>query len=184
MYVAMDLWQRNGCEPTRSNVEFLIYLHEADFKKGGKRKIATLDAGAQAAIESVQPFNHDGQSDELWVLHRLDITDKHHVINLSGFALVDTAWQGLEGIDGVEVIRSEVFPGPFKDGPLLVEALIRLPEGADGGEVEVHQNLPAKVAFDKSEVADGLLVVETLREILNYVRAEVLPLLEPFGEAP
>ncbi len=108
----------------------------------------------------------------------------HHVINLSGFALVDTAWQGLEGIDGVEVIRSQVFAGPFKDGTLLVEALIRLPEGADGGEVEVHQNLPAKVAFDKSEVADGLLVVETLREILKYVRSEVLPLLEPFGAAP
>jgi len=180
-YIVSYLWACAGCPPMKSKTAFPVFLDRPDFKESGRRQIAGLPARAQAIIQGLQPYKREKISDKLWILHKLDIIDKHRMINLTGYSLLDTAFFNLEGTATVRILSSEVFPGPFEQDTVLAKAVVEI-IGDGPGEMDVHHDFPAGVAFDQAGPAPGLLVVETLREILDYIRTEVIPPLEPFGE--
>lgn len=174
--------------------EFPIFLHESKYiaadKKGPKRssglyKIRGLDPVAQDKITDLQPFQpcRGSDKDPLWRLQELSNHDKHRMITMGGYWLGDAAELGIKSVANVRVLSSETFPGPFKHDTVLAEAVIEFLNETDSGVMDVNQQFPAEIAFDKTPGVAGLLVVPTLREILGYIRSTVIPKLEPFGES-
>jgi hypothetical protein len=181
-YIVSYLWVCAGRSPMKSKAVFPICLKRSVFERSGRDKISGLPAGAQAVIEGLQPYARDKRSDKLWILHKLDIIDKHRMINLSGYSLPYGVFFDPQGVANVRVIRSDVFPGPFQQGTVLARAVVEV-TGDRPGEMDMADDFAADLAFDEAGPASGLLVVKTIREILDYIRTEVIPPLEPFGES-
>ena len=87
-------------------------------------KIKGMSLEHQAIVESVQPYKHasDGRADTLWLLHHLNIIDKHRVIpacmiypghldvRINGEShSVSLAWENINPQDGTELTS---FPWP------------------------------------------------------------------------
>ena len=67
------------------DIYFPIFLNKKDFDLKKKKILYQLPRSAQIMIERLQPFNRDGsrdigppEEDALYILHQLDILDKHH----------------------------------------------------------------------------------------------------------
>jgi len=192
-YIANQLAYLHSGGDHLQGAEFPIFLHESKYttadKKGprhssGLYKIRGLDPLAQERITDLQPFQacRGGYKDPLWRLQELSNHDKHRMITLGGYFLGDAAELGIKSVANVHVVSSQTFPGPFKHDTVLAEAVIEFLNKSDPGVMDVDQQFPAEIAFDKTPGVDGLLVVPTLREILGYIRSTVIPRLEPFGE--
>ncbi len=161
-----------------AQVEFPIFRDEGEFDRrvfnpARPRRINKIDLAAQAAIRRVQPFTNPGAAlfDPLWVLHRLDIIDKHRQLSILG---------------GRYSLPGNLRPAKMRDDALIFEGRIYVPFG-DGDQIRI-------VGVDKEFVPDikgwlqirwddgpkAMADLDKLIHIHEYVSNRVLPQFEEF----
>jgi hypothetical protein len=76
-YLVYRLWR--GKRTT--SMEFPVFLSAKRYKTASPRKIQLVEPpAAKALINSSQPFNGRRSNDPLWLVHQLDVIDKHRVL--------------------------------------------------------------------------------------------------------
>jgi len=151
------------------------------FKTNSIRKIDGVSAKARRFIERLKPYK--GGNTPLWILHELDVLDKHSgIIPVAAAHLAVTARWAIPGMfaapDG-----SLRIGGPGPDGQPMWTGL-GVPEGARlvfplKNKSEIYRSIPSGVdedvqaeivvAFGKSQITEGEPVLETLRQIAVFV---------------
>jgi hypothetical protein len=74
-HLAYELVLSNGMSPTKQT-SFPIFDDEATYRSHRAGRVKGMAPLAIAAIDGIKPFQ--GGANELWILHSLDIADKHH----------------------------------------------------------------------------------------------------------
>lgn len=105
-----------------------------------------------------------GGAQDFWVLHYLDIADKHYalltpLINVTGASLtIPGFWErDYRGVGGVSFPN---FGKPLKDGDVIATRET---------EMDNDMNLSLDIAFTEPEVIEGKPVIETLRRLVDLV---------------
>lgn len=173
---ALDLlvWQLVLAKNKRPDkrTEFPIFLDPAKYKAGGPRKVKGVSEAAVNIIEGLQPY-HETEMPErhpLWLLHSLDIRDKHQLLNIIVAAVqtqhfeIDTAGDFL--LAGGEY---NMFVNPVEDGTELGRFMLTRPDA----KVNVKPHVTFQIVFDDFGVGDNLLVYETVETIGTFVRRAV-----------
>lgn len=112
---ALDLlvWQlvlHNGSTPGKKN-SFPVFDHENDFLSGYAAQLNGTAASVAQRIKGIAPFEKGNAT--LWLLHRLDITDKHRVL-LPAYSSVGTTIIDMSvGIRGAAEWTKDVPPMPI-----------------------------------------------------------------------
>lgn len=147
------IWQlviANGQSPTTRN-EFPIFDSEAKYMKGSKRKLIGISETARRLIQGLKPYK--GGNDALWLLHRMDIIDKHRHLNVLILIYTKIGMQGpltVQAGSQVEIGFPAVTSGVLKKGTVV--ATMTGHQGAPP-DVNVKPDFAFKVAFDEPDVA-------------------------------
>jgi hypothetical protein len=139
-----------------SRTEFPIFVEGQIYKAESERKIRGVPDAAKALIEFAQPYNGTGTDDPLWLVHDLDVKDKHHILVVVSSAAVQRGvnkfvgsvfvgdlwrpiWNGTVWCLSSEPIDTNTVDQPTidvvfetlgtKDGQSVVPRLIQLAEG-------------------------------------------------------
>lgn len=132
-----------------------------------------LDDEIRAALDEVQPYNRDvPQFHQLWLLHRLDIIDKHRKLLVAVIGLADLSWSGGDA-KLVHVNR-----GPYEDGDELCRFRIASPDLAE----QFKEQISFRVRFDEPEAGvHGFSkpVDQVIEMIADYIETWLLPKFVP-----
>lgn len=194
------VWQlvlANRRQPN-SSTAFPIHLElgflqdKAAFFKRTKPAIGGCSPGARGVIESLQPYQKgnafEASHHPLWMLHELDIIDKHRLIAVVGGRY--TATRKLEPESTIKLDDIELPVTEWKESGTFDNHLV-IGEIGPGGKLESNfePSIELGVAIRKQEglkpgedAAASGEKLETLGSILDYVRDDVLPPLAPFLE--
>ena len=126
----------------------------------GNREIQKITAEARNIIESVQPCVTSDQT--LWLIHQLDILDKHRLL-LTVVAAMDK-W----GVDAAKGITMW-FDG-YRYIPLVAGyEIANLPTSTYERQAHEDFKLGIDIAFGESEIPEGELVLYTLNKMADFV---------------
>jgi hypothetical protein len=181
---ALDLlmWQlveANGNTPN-GGTEFPIFDHPVffndpkTFKAKVRRKVDGASQPAITLIESIQPYN--AGYEPLWIVHRLDIVDKHHVLLPVGAAyhsvdigsLMAEQMRALTGWDIPEIAlgvrpADKLFPLNERQEVFKVVSAARVPN------VTHNPKFTFEIAFGDDEVVKGEPMLPTLSNLVEFV---------------
>ena len=147
----------------------------------GLYKIRGMARGPQTVIKWLQPYRRINAPERhpLWILHRLNIGDKHRRPHLTGAVLEESSFsiKSMQDIN-LHVGQWGAVAGPFKNGTTVGTFSARVT--GPNPIMDVDTNFTFGVAFDPKGVTSGALVVPQLTELRDYVRVKVFPKLEPF----
>jgi hypothetical protein len=166
----------DGVQPTVST-EFPVATTREWFAKVAPRKLAGLSAEAYAAIERLQPF---GQADvaavhhPLWLLHELDIIDKHQSVHVAAVVAAQSGWNaGQAHVDAGMTVR--LWYQPLEDGTPIAEFMFATPCAVP---VKATSKATLEVKILETERTPylpfpGFLLVahEAVREVVDALRA-------------
>jgi hypothetical protein len=80
--------------PEDSKFEFPIFLNSKDYESAKRKKLVGVDPEDVTLIDSLQPFTAaEPAKHPLWMLHRLNIADKHRSLHVVAGALWSTGVQ-------------------------------------------------------------------------------------------
>ena len=96
-----------------------------------------VDPDVLSAIEGLQPYNLGEERDALWIVHQLDIIDKHRRLGLVDATVHGTEWRAVYG----ELSEIDYGAGPFKDGSAV--ARFRLTPKPDDPRMFVQTGSPS-----------------------------------------
>lgn len=152
----------NGAVPTKQTA-FPVFDDAMKYKTGLAEKVKGMAQSAIDAIDATESYQ-GGKGAGLWVLHYLDIADKHHalltpLINVTGASFtIPGFWErGYRGVGGVSFPK---FGKPLKDGDVIATRET---------EMDNDMNLSLDVAFTEPEVIEGKPVIETLQRLVDLV---------------
>jgi hypothetical protein len=170
-----------------SRIKFPIYDDSKTTETDAFGPIKTLRKQIIEAIRKVNPCK-TGQP-LLWILHTLDIVDKHrrivtsHLVNHSVYTaeamqqlLID---RGLSDMTAVVGLRNAFYTTP-KTGKKAQVGDVVFTAPADSSE-EMKQKLKFTfdIAFDEPQIIEGKSVIETLDEMIKVVE-HLITGFEPF----
>jgi hypothetical protein len=116
-------------------------------------------------VEGLQPY-HAGKKaadDPLWIVHMLDIIDKHRRLNLVDSTLEGSHW---EAAHGSLTVKAGGF-GPFKDGAVVGRFKL-VPEPPDP-RVQMQTGFAFGIAVAKGEPGEGQPALGLLEHLRSYV---------------
>lgn len=131
--------------------------------------------GARDVIEAMQPYHRpDPHQSILWVLHQLDIVDKHRTIQI-----IEDVFPGPPSVQVSASVGSSnvnlfnAFLGPFNDGDELMWFAedVQLPDN-------LEEQFPFQVRFAQGITRGAELTA--LGQLYYFIRDEVVPKFEPF----
>jgi hypothetical protein len=177
--------------PAPDGTEFPIFKDRSQFFRTSNRgipdrgsglyKIRGMDRGPQTMIKWLQPYRrrNDPERHPLWILHRLNIGDKHRRPHLTGAVLENSSF-GIKSMQDIDLHIGQwgAVTGPFKNGTTVGTFSARVT--GPNPVMDVDTNFTFGVAFDPKGVTLGALVVPQLTEVRDFVRNRVFPKLEPF----
>jgi hypothetical protein len=149
-----------------------------------RRYIETFGKGAAAIIERLQPdprrYSGDIELHPLWLLHQLDIWDKHKLLNIVGGTVrLSRLTIGGPGenvhIDRIAIGGGNVQVVPIADGT----ELLRLKLGSETPDVKVEEQFRFYIAFEQSGPGKGEPVLETCDKLISFVDQSIT-LFVPF----
>lgn len=161
-HLACQLVIANGMAPTKQT-SFPIYDAAAKYHAGQMGKIKGATAAAINEIDQIEPYQ-SGKGHLLWVLHELDIADKHRTLLTSITCLTKAVFPtssrylapGCAGrFLGLQ------FGGTLKAGHVILTFQRELYR-------EVQPTFD--ISFGKSEVIEGKPVLSTLQRLTDLVR--------------
>jgi hypothetical protein len=166
----------NGKRPD-TKTEFPIFLDPAKYKAGGPRKVKGADKATMRIFDGLQPCNETQAPDRhpLWLLHRLDIRDKHQLLNVVVAGAQTDQFKIRTGNFGIINGRYNAFICPIEHGAELGRFQLTSPEA----EVDMEYHITFGVVFEDFGVDDNFAVVPTIKKIVQFVEA-VPPLFESF----
>lgn len=108
----------------------------------GKRKLPGVSRKVLAQAKWLQPYRRGGELDHLWVVHALDIIDKHRRLNIVNPAVLSMSVT-LRGIDVEDNVLQDFVPyyGAFEDGAVVARYKI-VPKS------DAHVDMKTEFAFD------------------------------------
>jgi len=122
---------------------------------------------AQAFIDELQPFkkdSHNLDSNRLWVLHELDVINKHRRLNVVGQQVREITLGANR-----PVILSDIFAGTLEDNAVLLRYTT---DGSD--DVKVQAKFTFDVAFRETDVLPRHpFVIPILRSLGEVAEAVV-----------
>ena len=165
------VWQlviRGGGSPGTHH-EFPICRILEKYKKAiGRRKIEGVSATAAAHIESLQPY-HRGPAyatSPLWIVHDLDITDKHRLLVM---VVASVSVERLSVIEGKpEHVTIDKWPSTTRATVPGAE-VISLTIQPSGFGVKVKGEFRAQIAFDKFGIAQDQPVIPSLKQLSGSI---------------
>ena len=163
----------------RTQAQFPVFSTVQNFSKKATlpRYVGGAPENAIDTVERLQPY-HGGDNQALFVIHKLDVLDKHRMIIPVGSAYRSVSL-GLpkQFIEQVAAMGGSIPEGfgthswrpadpqfPMKDGATLltVKAAAREDEG------DKNQKFSFDVAFGEGQVVDGQPVVPTLEQLVQF----------------
>lgn len=158
--------QKSPTPPRKT--EFPIFWREADYLRDSPAKLRGIPTPAHTIIESVQPYHRGHEAaakrDPLWIIHQLDIDDKHRLPTLVAMAAGGGGtWVPPRGV-------VEINPNPLDEGAVIMKVVF--PEGIDL-QVDVEPDLTFQIAFGKESAASGGHVMATLVQLGKAVEGVV-----------
>ena len=176
-HLACELVLAAGSSPTR-NSGFPIFGSIAIYKAQAPEKVQGMRKDAVDAIDAIRPYK--GGNDTLWRLHGLNNIDKHRLLITVGLAYrfqsvtpkvlayLGKAWSGRAGAwPTPESAPSSLIEYERRHSPLNVGDVLFI----DAFDNEVHE--PMKFSFDvaigEGKIANGLLLLETLKQMVDMV---------------
>lgn len=169
-YLMWQLVEAYGGTPNKS-----IYFPIADTVQQyqsaiGNREIQKIAPNALDIIESVQPYVTPDQT--LWLLHQLDIIDKHRLLLTVAIAM--DKW----GVD--LAVGQTLWFNEYRFVPLVVgNEITNLPTSTYERQAHKDFQLGADVAFGESELPEGELVLYTVNKMSDLVDG-IVAQFEPF----
>jgi hypothetical protein len=194
-HLAGCLVEANNRKPT-NRTEFPVFWSEEDFEAGSYPKTQGMSAEVKTLIESLQPYREwpeHPQQTVLWGIHAFCNADKHRLLHLADFWLLDTEFtftmpQGL----GEDFIHWTVKPRRMR---LYHDAVIAAYEwdaayldSLDESDVEMHTHFSLDIALAErpwgrkrtTEPPEPFSVRDLMADALDYVEASLLPKFMPF----
>ncbi|HZQ02510.1 MAG TPA: hypothetical protein VFA88_00660 [Gaiellaceae bacterium] len=147
-----------------SSTEFPIFKDRGAFEGAYKRKLPRVSDKVLAQVKWLQPYRRDEANDALWIVHELDVIDKHRRLHLVNSALEASGW----GIRGGTLADVQPGLGPFKDGAVIGRYRV-VPANPTDTQVEVHTHFSFGIAFGEGEPAAGQSVLAMLEVLRVYV---------------
>jgi hypothetical protein len=164
---------------------FIIANGATDFKSMLQGKIKDLRPDAVDVLRSIEPYQR-GKGHELWVLHRLDIIDKHRLL-----VTVGSSFQGFD----LAAFMEKMFAGGFgnKDNPFTnfppvflrpADNLFPLKAGDElfidtpDGEVNEKMQFQFNVAINEPGIVEGKPLLETVHHLADLV-TNIFLILKP-----
>jgi hypothetical protein len=178
-HLVYQLALKNGASAEfAERTSFPICPTDAEFKKRVKKSVEPfISAPALAEIKDSQPYSaYDVPPEEsdIWVLHKLDIIDKHRLLIVAGqqFAVTEFTLTFPNRPPWREVIPEPKWK-PMKDGAEIIR--FDIPGGFySPGKVHVQMNMVSTVEFvDTGLACDGMMVENVLNQFVALVGATV-----------
>jgi hypothetical protein len=158
-----------------AKVYFPIFKSATAYKSGKAGKIDGIGEDAIKAIDRVQPYG-GGDGEILWLLHTLNIADKHKFLvttfpDLSGHSISPSQyraqrWDRLMRVPTEQISQIIVSPAtkrfPLKAG----DALHSIPQS----EVQQQMKFLIIPAFGEPKIVEGRAVIPLLHEMIEFVR--------------
>jgi hypothetical protein len=166
-----QLVKANGGEFT-SDTGFPMYKFKKDLVKNVDRRLAGADESAKKQILGLRPYRRGDKW--LWILHNLDILDKHEELVTVGSAYqsvnLSTIMKNPFGDGDIEFPKIAIRPAdrmfPLVDGDVIFSDHTINNENTG---MESNFGFSFELAFDGGKVASGLEIISTLEDITNYV---------------
>lgn len=171
-HLAYQLVYANGVIHSKQTA-FPVWDSAAEYKAQRARRVKGMAQGAIDAIDAIEPYQ-GGKGAGLWVIHYLDIADKHHalltpLINVTeaSFTIPGFWERGYKGVGGVSFPN---FGKPLKDGDVVATR---------EATMDNDMNITLDVAFTEPDVIEGRPVIKTLKRLVDVVE-DCLPSFGPF----
>lgn len=168
-HLAYQLVYVNGETHTKQTA-FPIWDSAAEYKAQRARRVKGMSQSAKDAIDCAEPYQ-GGKGAGLWVLHYLDIADKHHAlltplisVTKAGFHVPGFLRRDYRGVGGVSFPN---FGKPLEDGDVIATR---------ESEMDNDMNFTLDVAFVEPEVIEGRPVIETLQRLVDLVDSLIVDL--------
>jgi hypothetical protein len=197
VYQLAIAWSKCDPPPDERSIEFPVFKDEkgqAGFVARGKPKLAGINPRAAARIEGIQPYNASNYEDDpLWLVHELNIIDKHRRIHVTA-AMAKTATlrradgiaSAIAGGSGIVPVGSDPASPPLVDGAVLQRARLAEYREDTGPDRDVYAKLDIRadaafdLAFGKETPLVALkFVTPTLRSVAQNIE-DVISSLEEF----
>jgi hypothetical protein len=152
-----------------ANTGFPVYTDATDYQSTGRKKVRGVTPAALRIIDFLQPCNQPVPPEDHmnYILHRLDITDKHRLLIPVGSAMHD----------GDIYIRNAVLDGvpqslgvnPIVDGAefLRVKHIIKKPN------TEIEPRLRFELVFERDGPGQGQEVLHLLSQLVTYTEKNI-----------
>ena len=161
-HLAYQLVYVNGATHSKQTA-FPIWDSESEYRAQRARRVKGMAQSAIDMIDASEPYQ-GGKGAGLWVLHYLDIADKHHalltpLINVTEASFtIPGYWE--RDYKGVGDVAFPNFGKPLKDGDVIA---IR------EATMDNNMNLTLDVAFTEPEVIEGKAIIKTLQRLIDLV---------------
>jgi hypothetical protein len=152
--------------PRSEYSEFPVFKDRSEWIKKGPQKLPGIDRKPLAQVQWLQPYRRAGDADPLWIVHYLDIVDKHRRLNLVSPILRRLVTRPV----GV-IVDLERYAGPFEDGTPI--ARFRMT-----GDMSVNTEFAFDIAFGET-MLQGHPVLDVL-EFLRVYTAGVVARFDRF----
>jgi hypothetical protein len=161
-HLAFQLVYANGSTHSKQT-SFPIWDSASEYYAQRARRLTGMAQAAIDAIDASEPYQ-GGKGAGFWVLHYLDIADKHRALLTPVMNVTDARftipgyWErSYTGVGGVSFPK---FGKPLKDGDVVATR-----EAAKDKDM----NLTVDVAFTEPAVIEGRSVIKTVRLLLELV---------------
>src|SRR5215213_5126003 len=166
-HLAYQLVYVNGATHSKQTA-FPIWDSASEYRAQRARRVKGMAQSAIDMIDASEPYQ-GGKGAGLWVLHYLDIADKHHalltpLINVTEASFTTPGFwdHSYKGVGGVSFPN---FGKPLKHGDIIATR---------EAEVDKDMNLTLDVAFTEPEVIEGRPVIKTLHCLVDLIEESTL----------
>jgi hypothetical protein len=161
-HLAYQLVLVGGGTPNRQTA-FPIWELSTEYHAQRHRRVQGMSQNAIDAIDAAEPYQ-GGKGAGLWVLHYMDIADKHHalltaLINVTeaSFTIPGFWERNYRGVGGVSFPN---FGKPLKDGDVVATR---------EADMDNDMNITFDVAFTEPDIIEGRTVIKTLQRLVDLV---------------
>jgi len=153
--------------PKSDYSEFPIFKDRGKWRERRSEKLPDVPARALAEVQRLQPYKRGANArfHPLWIIHALDIVDKHRRLNLIGPLVRDVSWVTRD----CQVADDERFAGPFEDGTPIVRFLPK----PTGPNMHVTAVFSFDITFGRGELLEGEPVLDRLNALRMAAGAAV-----------
>jgi hypothetical protein len=144
--------------PNADYSEFPIFKDKDLWIKNGPGKLPGVDRKVLAQAKWLQPYRRAQRFDPLWIIHFLDVIDKHRRLNLVSPLMRRAIFDSVPE-DGIT--DAVVLAGRFIDGTPIARFKTK-------PDVQVKTHFVFDIAFGEGELRQGEPVMETLNGLCAY----------------